>query len=69
MRSMTGFGKGEAESENWRVTVMLRSLNGKGLDVSLRLPPYLLPLEKDIKDLIKKFVKRGTASSTSRASR
>ncbi|NPB06253.1 MAG: YicC family protein [Aquificae bacterium] len=59
---MTGFGKGEAESENWRVTVMLRSLNGKGLDVSLRLPPYLLPLEKDIKDLIKKFVKRGTVT-------
>ncbi|NPA33257.1 MAG: hypothetical protein GXO04_06490, partial [Aquificae bacterium] len=26
---MTGFGKGEAESENWKATVMIRSLNGK----------------------------------------
>jgi len=59
---MTGFGKGEHESENWKVAVMLRSLNGKGLDVSLRLPSYLLPLEKEIKDEIKKHLRRGTVS-------
>ncbi|NPB07365.1 MAG: YicC family protein [Aquificae bacterium] len=59
---MTGFGKGEHESENWKVVVMLRSLNGKGLDISLRLPSYLLPLEKEIKDEIKKHLRRGTVS-------
>ncbi len=60
MFSMTGFGKGEHETENWRATVMMRSLNGKGLEISLRMPPYLLPIEKEIKDRIKSRLRRGT---------
>ena len=60
MFSMTGFGKGEHETENWRATVMMRSLNGKGLEISLRMPPYLLPIEKEIKDTIKSKLRRGT---------
>lgn len=59
---MTGFGKGEAESENWKVTVMMRSLNGKGLDVSLRMPPFLMPMELELKNEIKKHLRRGTVT-------
>ncbi len=60
MLSMTGFGKGEGESERWKVTSMIRSLNGKGLDVSVRMPSFLMPLEPKIKDLIKGELRRGT---------
>ncbi len=60
MLSMTGFGKGEAESENWKARVMMRSLNGKGLDISVRMPSYLLPVEQKIKNLIKEKLRRGS---------
>ncbi len=57
---MTGFGKGEAESENWKASVMIRSLNGKGLDVSLRAPTFLMPIEQKAKEVIKSRLRRGT---------
>ncbi len=60
MFSMTGFGRGEAESENWKVSVMVRSLNGKGLDVSFRAPTFLMPVEPKVKELIKGRLRRGT---------
>jgi len=57
---MTGFGKGEAENENWKEVAMIRSLNGKGLDVSVRMATYLMPVEPKIKELIKSKLKRGS---------
>ena len=60
MLSMTGFGKGEHESENWKVNVVMRSLNGKGLDISVRMPSFLLPAEPKIKELVKSRIRRGT---------
>ena len=38
VKSMTGFGKGEAALRNKKITVEIRSLNSKQLDLSLRLP-------------------------------
>lgn len=57
---MTGFGKGEAESENWKAVAMIRSLNGKGLDISVRMATFLMPVEQKIKELIKSRLKRGS---------
>ncbi|HIP43424.1 MAG TPA: coproporphyrinogen III oxidase, partial [Aquifex aeolicus] len=62
MFSMTGFGKAEADSENWRVTIMMRSLNGKGLDISTRMPSFLIPIELEIKNEIKRKLKRGSVT-------
>jgi uncharacterized protein (TIGR00255 family) len=33
---MTGFGRGEVETETWRVTVDVRTVNHRGLDVDVR---------------------------------
>ena len=38
VKSMTGFGKGEASLQNKKITVEIRSLNSKQLDLGLRLP-------------------------------
>ena len=38
VKSMTGFGKGEAALQNKKITVEIRSLNSKQLDLGLRLP-------------------------------
>jgi len=57
---MTGFGKGESESKKWKAVAMIRSLNGKGLDISVRMATYLMPVEPKIKELIKSKLKRGS---------
>jgi len=59
---MTGFGKGEADNKNWKVTVMIRSLNGKGLDISMKMPSFLIPIELEIKNEIKRRLKRGSVT-------
>ena len=49
MYSMTGCGKGTARSEVWEVTVELRSVNHRFLDLSLRLPRSLSFLEETLR--------------------
>lgn len=58
-RSMTGYGKSEAKTEHYEVLVEVRSLNNRYLDIGLKLPRALSVLEYDLKDLIKKQVRRG----------
>jgi len=57
--SMTGYGRGEAESEGVAVSVELRSLNGRFLDVVARLPRSLALRENDIKEIVRKATLRG----------
>ena len=42
MRSMTGFGCGEAELDGNKLTCELRALNHRFLDVRVRMPEELL---------------------------
>ncbi len=57
---MTGFGKGEGQAGEWKVVSYLRSVNGKGLDITIKAPTYVLPIDQKIKELIKRKVRRGT---------
>lgn len=59
---MTGFGKGGAEGEHWKANVIIRSLNGKGLDISVRMPSFLLSVEPKIKEAVKSKLRRGTVN-------
>ena len=36
MRSMTGYGRAAGENERYRISVWLRSVNHRGLDLSIR---------------------------------
>ncbi len=60
MFSMTGFGRGESEGERWCAVAVIRSVNGKGLDVSIRVPPFLIVLEPKIRERVKTRLRRGT---------
>ena len=60
MQSMTGFGKGEYEDENWKVVVIIKSLNGRGLDIHLKAPAFLMPLEPALRDILKENIRRGS---------
>ena len=59
MFSMTGFGKGEAALRNKKITVEIRSLNSKQLDLSLRLPAVYRQSEYEIRNLIARTIQRG----------
>lgn len=59
MESMTGFGKGVFQCENYTITVYAKSLNSKYLDISLKLPKRYTFLEEKIRKLILEKFKRG----------
>jgi len=59
VRSMTGFGRGEASGESIAVTVEVRSVNHRHLDVALRLPRSLAALELDVRRLVQSRLERG----------
>jgi uncharacterized protein (TIGR00255 family) len=59
MLSMTGFGGGEAASGPVTVTVELRSVNHRFLDVSLKLPSALQFLEVELRQRLKDDLARG----------
>jgi len=57
--SMTGFGRGEASSEGISVTVELKTVNSRYLDISLRMPQSIQDHELDLKELLQQHVERG----------
>lgn len=59
IKSMTGFGKGEASFQNKKITVEIRSLNSKQLDLNLRLPSVYRQSEYELRTLIARTVQRG----------
>ena len=59
---MTGYGMAEKHTENYSVKVELRSLNGKYLDLSLRVPRFLMPKEIELRNIFGKRIERGSAT-------
>jgi len=58
-KSMTGFGKGEATLNNKKITVEIRSLNSKQLDLNMRLPAVYRQSEYEIRTLVARRLVRG----------
>ncbi len=59
IKSMTGFGKGEAVIRNKKITVEIRSLNSKQLDLALKLPAVYRQSEYEIRNLVARLLQRG----------
>lgn len=59
IKSMTGFGRGEALSNNRHVTIEMKSVNHRYCDINIRMPRKLIFLENTIKNLIKEKLERG----------
>ena len=60
IRSMTGYGKSEAQLENGKLTVEIRSVNGKNADISIKTS--LLPKDREmgIRKKIAESLQRGS---------
>ena len=61
---MTGFGvvTGESQAHSW--TAELRSVNGKGLDIKIRVPDWIDSLEGEVRTRLKQLIKRGNVTLT-----
>ena len=59
IRSMTGFGRSIFESDEITMTVEVRSLNSKNLELNLRLPYSYRSLEDELRSIIKPQLLRG----------
>ena len=59
LRSMTGFGTGNAEDENYRVAVEVKSVNQRFLDVDIRMPHSLDPFIDAMQRTIRDYAARG----------
>lgn len=64
LQSMTGFARREGTTGRWRWAWELRSVNGKGLDVRIRLPQGLERLENDVRRLIGERFSRGNMQAS-----
>jgi uncharacterized protein (TIGR00255 family) len=62
--SMTGFGAASGENGRYRVTVELRSVNHRGLDVVLRLKEACRAAEPELRAMIKERLHRGRVEMT-----
>ena len=66
IRSMTGYGRAEAVLGGRKYVVEIKSLNHRYLEMSLRIPANLLPLEMEIKKKINEQLIRGKIDITIR---
>ncbi len=59
MYSMTGYGKGEYRENGIELTVEVKSVNNRFLDLTVKSPRVFLPSEEDIRAAVRKKIARG----------
>ena len=65
--SMTGYARATGAVPGASFTCEVKSVNGRGLDIRLRLAPGLDALESDIRQLIGKALSRGSITLAPRS--
>ena len=59
MKSMTGYGEASQNIKGAKVTVQIRSVNHRHLDLQVRAPRELLSVEEEIRKLVREKISRG----------
>ncbi|MBG39240.1 MAG: YicC family protein [Cryomorphaceae bacterium] len=59
MQSMTGFGKSSCVFQSRKASVEIRTLNSKGLDLSVKMPSIYKEVEPQIRKLVAEVLSRG----------
>ncbi|MBT8457909.1 MAG: YicC family protein [Rhodobacteraceae bacterium] len=68
-RSMTGFASAEGQLDGWSWSWDLRAVNGRGLDIRLRLPDWIDGLEVPVRAALQKAIGRGNVTLSLRIAR
>ncbi|UPQ80679.1 YicC family protein [Flavobacterium azooxidireducens] len=59
IQSMTGFGKASKQLSTKKITVEVKSLNSKGLDLNVRMPSVYREMELGLRNVISQKLERG----------
>lgn len=59
IKSMTGFGHSEVSNEKRRITVEMKSVNHRYLDVNIKIPKKLGIFEANLRTILKEYAQRG----------
>jgi uncharacterized protein (TIGR00255 family) len=59
MKSMTGYGEGSHHARATKISVQVRSVNHRHLDLQLRVPREYLLFEEEIRKIIREKISRG----------
>lgn len=59
IKSMTGFGRAEVVTEERKITVEMKSVNHRYLDLNIKMPKKLSFFEVAIRNLMKTYMQRG----------
>ena len=59
MKSMTGYGKAEFQNEKLTLSVEIKTVNNRFLDVSYKYPRSFTPLQEGIRSALQKHLSRG----------
>lgn len=59
LHSMTGFGNASTESKLGKISLDIKSLNSKNLDLNYNLNPIFRNVENDVRSILTQFLKRG----------
>ena len=62
--SMTGYGRGVGKSDNRTITVELKSLNSKQLDLQVRMPQTMREFEVELRNMVSAALERGKVEMT-----
>lgn len=59
IKSMTGFGRGEVSKGQRKITVEMKAVNHRYLDVNIKMPKKLNFFDASIRNLLKEYIQRG----------
>lgn len=59
IQSMTGYGKSEVQTENRKITIEIKSLNSKNLDINARFPTIYKEKEMEVRKWLSRELLRG----------
>ena len=59
LRSMTGFGRREITTEEYRISVEMKAVNHRYLDLGIKMPKKFNYFEASIRSLLKQYIQRG----------
>ena len=59
IKSMTGYGRAELANDDLKITVEIKSVNNRYLDIGIKMPRQLGMLESAIRTELKNYIKRG----------
>jgi uncharacterized protein (TIGR00255 family) len=60
LQSMTGFGQAKLKVKKYHIEARIKSLNGKQLDINIKMPDFIQKYEHKIRDLLGQSMIRGT---------